>query len=83
MRPKVSRMLARILAIVLVSVVLTSGCASIINPFVKLGNHPTGNITLNQAIDYANTAKEKYRGALGDRARFKSLLGAGLSPLEH
>lgn len=61
------------------SLLFGSGC-SVINPHVSWERPPAGN-SLQDGIDYANKAKEKYKEAIGEQAKFTSLLGIILIPL--
>ena len=62
-----------------------------INPHINVGNRPSTvqrsedgktipqrDVPLYEAIAYADEVKDSYRGALGDEAKFKTLLGVGL-----
>src|SRR5262249_21029650 len=74
----------------IISSVLLLGACSMINPHINVGNRPStvqrsddGKVTqrdvpLYEAIAYADEVKDSYRGALGDEAKFKTLLGVGL-----
>jgi hypothetical protein len=71
---------------VLVAVALlavTSGCAGIVNPHVSWDRKVAqgSTVDLNQAVDYADRAKDAYREALGNQSRLASWLGIGLIPL--
>ena len=62
------------------SAVVLSGCASMFNPYLDLGDRPEV-VNVESAVGYANDAIDVYRTALGDQAKFKAWLGAGLIPL--
>jgi hypothetical protein len=62
-------------------VLAAAGCAGITNPYVKPDGRPGGNVTLESAIGYANSAKDAYKEALGNQAELRSWLGIGLIPL--
>ena len=62
-----------------------------INPHINVGNRlltiqksqdpvlvQPRDVPLYEAIAYADEVKDSYRGALGDEAKFKTLLGVGL-----
>ena len=63
------------------AVLAAAGCAGITNPYVKPDGRPGGNVTLESAIGYANSAKDAYKEALGNQAELRSWLGIGLIPL--
>lgn len=53
-----------------------------INPHVKWDRPERGaKVTLQEAIDYANRAKDQYKRAVGDQAVLNSALALGLIPL--
>ena len=54
-----------------------AGC-SLINPHISTGDRPAKPVMLESAIKYGNEAKNAYREALGDEAKFRNLLGVGL-----
>lgn len=71
--------------------VFASGCSSIIDPHLDFGDRPgrtrddsskettaVNQASLNEAILYAERAKDKYRDAVGDTAKFDRLLGVAL-----
>jgi hypothetical protein len=75
----------------IISSMILLGACSMINPHINVGNRPStvqklqGNgplqprdVPLHEAIAYADAVKDSYRGALGDEAKFKALLGVGL-----
>src|SRR5574341_1289394 len=57
-----------------------SGC-SLVNPHVTWDRPPSGAQTLQDGIEYANRAKDKYKKAIGDQATLTNVMGLGLIPL--
>jgi len=58
-----------------------SGC-SLLNPHVTWPRPQRGEpVTLQSAIEYANDAKDAYKGAVGDQALLTNALGTALIPL--
>lgn len=54
---------------------------SLVNPHVTWERPPSGGSTLRDGIDYANSAKDQYKKAVGDQAILANLMGIGLIPL--
>jgi len=71
------------IVVALVVLVVTSGCSGIVNPYVswdrRVGQGDT--VSINQAVIYADRAKDAYRDALGNQSKLASWLGIGLIPL--
>ena len=71
--------------VVIASVLFAAtGCSGIVNPYVTW-NHNVGQtgsaVTLDQAVIYADRAKDAYRDALGHQSQLASWLGIGLIPM--
>ena len=69
-----------IFSLLLCTGVALSGC-SVWNPHVTWTREGGDEVTLAQAINYANRAKDAYKVAIGDQAVLTSGLGLGLIPL--
>ena len=73
---------ATIAVLLVCSSLAVSGC-SLLNPHVTWDrpDPKDGTITLTMAIEYANDAKDAYKGAVGDQALLTNALAMALIPL--
>jgi hypothetical protein len=58
---------------------LTSGCASLFNPHLRL--NPVSNPNMSQAITYADEVIDAYRKGMGEQSKLTSWTGVVLIPL--
>lgn len=64
--------------LLLLMIVSLAGCGSVVNPYLPFKREKPHEMTIGQAVAYADTVKHRYRNAIGDDATFNRLLGAGL-----
>lgn len=75
-----STRLVSCIALVALSV---TGCAGVLDPVVGVGrdDRPLPPATVQQAVGYANKAKDEYFSAMTNQARLSTWVGGGLIPL--